>query len=67
MSLNKIERCILKKFNRQHIKANIIEIVIDNLIHSEYQNMFLDYMVDNRNILLTEYDIFSELNQLLGR
>lgn len=67
MSLNEIEKCILKEFNRQHIKADVIRIVMENLTNSEHQNMFLDYMVDNRNILLTEYDIFSKLNQLLDR
>lgn len=67
MKLMEIEKRILKEFNRQQVKANVIGIVMEKLSDNEQKNLFLDYMIDNRNVLLTEYDIFNKLNEILVR
>lgn len=67
MGLKELEERILKEFNRQQLKANVIVIVMENLTDNDKKNIFLDYMIDNRNVLLTEYDIFNKLNEILGR
>lgn len=67
MELKELEKRILREFNRQQIKANIIGMVMNSLDNNNKKNSFLDYMIDNRNILLTEYDIFNKLNEINGR
>lgn len=64
MELKELEKRILKEFNRQSLKADVIGTVMKNLTDNNKKNLFLDYMIDNRNILLTEYDIFNKLNEI---
>ena len=64
MELKELEKRILKEFNRQQIRANVIGVVMNSLDDNNKKNLFLDYMINNRNILLTEYDIFNKLNEI---
>lgn len=62
--LSNIDRSILKELDRQNIKADVISIVMNRLDNDDKKNKFLSFMIDNRNVLITLKDIFSELKLL---
>jgi len=51
----------LKELDRQNLKSYIISIVMDKLDTNNKKKQFLAYMIDNRNVLISLKDIFSEL------
>lgn len=59
--LSNLEYSILKELDRQNIKSDVISIVMDKLDTNDKKNQFLSYMIDNRNVLISLKDIFSEL------
>lgn len=59
--LSNLEDSILKELDRQNIKSDVISIVMDRLDTNDKKNQFLSYMIDNRNVLISLKDIFSEL------
>lgn len=59
--LSNLEYSILKELDRQNIKSDVISIVMDRLDTNDKRNQFLSYMIDNRNVLISLKDIFSEL------
>jgi len=59
--LSNLEYSILKELDRQNIKSDVISIVMDRLDTNDKKNQFLSYMIDNRNVLISLKDIFSEL------
>lgn len=60
--LSNLECSILKELDRQNIKSDVISVVMDKLDTDDKKNQFLSYMIDNRNVLLSLKEIFSELN-----
>lgn len=59
--LSNLVYSILKELDRQNIKSDVISIVMDRLDTNDKKNQFLSYMIDNRNVLISLKDIFSEL------
>lgn len=59
--LSNLEYSILKELDRQNIKSDVISVVMDRLDTNDKRNQFLSYMIDNRNVLISLKDIFSEL------
>ena len=59
--LSNLEYSILKELDRQNIKSDVISIVMNKLDTDDKKNQFLSYMIDNRNVLISLKDIFSEL------
>lgn len=59
--LSNLEYSILKELDRQNIKSDVISIVMDRLDTNDKKNQFLSYMIDNRSVLISLKDIFSEL------
>lgn len=60
--LSNLDCSILKELDRQNIKSSVISIVMKRLDNNDKKNDFLSFMIDNRNILISLKDIFSELN-----
>ncbi len=44
------------------MKSEIISLVMDKLDTNDKKNDFLDFMIDNRNVLMSIKDIFRELS-----
>lgn len=63
--LSNLECSILKELDRQNIKADVISIVMDKLDTDDKKNKFLSFMIDNRNVLISLYDIFYELKIII--
>lgn len=63
--LSNLECSILKELDRQNIKADVISIVMDKLDTNDKKNKFLSFMIDNRNVLISLYDIFYELKIII--
>lgn len=59
--LSNLECSILKELDRQNIKSDIISIVMNKLDNEDKKNKFLSYMIDNRNVLITQKELFNEL------
>ena len=59
--LSHIESAILKELDRQLIKSDVISIVMNKLDNEDKKNKFLSYMIDNRNVIITQKEIFNEL------
>ena len=59
--LSNLECSILKELDRQNIKSDVISTVMNKLDTDDKKNKFLSYMIDNRNVLISLKDIFSEL------
>ena len=60
--LSNLECSILKELDRQNIKSDVISVVMNRLDTNDKKNDFLSFMIDNRNVLISLKDIFSELN-----
>lgn len=59
-----LESLILKELDKQRIKANVISIIMNKLKSNEMKNKFLDFMMDNRTVLLNEVDLFVYLRKI---
>ena len=62
VKLSNLECSILKELDRQNIKSDVISVVMNRLDTNDKKNDFLSFMIDNRNVLISLKDIFSELN-----
>ena len=60
--LSNLDCSILKELDRQNIKSSVISIVMKRVDNNDKKNDFLSFMIDNRNVLISLKDIFSELN-----
>ena len=60
--LSNLDCSILKELDRQNIKSDVISVVMNRLDTNDKKNDFLSFMIDNRNVLISLKDIFSELN-----
>ena len=60
--LSNLDCSILKELDRQNIKSDVISVVMNRLDTNNKKNDFLSFMIDNRNVLISLKDIFSELN-----
>ena len=59
--LSNLDCSILKELDRQNIKSSVISLVMKRLDNNDKKNDFLSFMIDNRNVLISLKDIFSEL------
>lgn len=59
--LSNLESSILKELDKQNYKADIIALVMERLDTEEKKNIFLSFMIENRNVILSLSDLFSEL------
>ncbi len=64
--LSNLECSILKELDRQNIKSDIISIVMDKLDTDDKKNQFLSYMIDNRNVLISLKELFSQLKLIVN-
>lgn len=63
--LSNLECSILKELDRQNIKSDIISMVMNKLDTDDKKNRFLSYMIDNRNVLITQKELFTELKIII--
>lgn len=61
--INKDEM-ILKELDKQRIKSNMIAIIMKKLNNDELKDKFLISLIENRNNLLSFFEINNILNQL---
>ena len=64
--LSNLECSILKELDMQNIKSDIISIVMDKLDTDDKKNQFLSYMIDNRNVLISLKELFSQLKLIVN-
>ena len=63
--LSHIDSAILKELDRQLIKSDVISIVMNKLDNEDKKNEFLSFMIDNRNVLITQKELFDGLKEIV--
>lgn len=63
--LSNLDCSILKELDRQNIKSDVISVVMNKLNNDDKKNKFLSYMIDNRNVLITQKELFNELKTII--
>lgn len=61
-----LDRYILKELDRQRISSYDISIIMYKLNNIEKKNKFLNYLVDNRIVLLNKNDIIKYIDEELN-
>ena len=61
-----LDRYILKELDRQRISSYDISIIMNKLNNIEKKNKFLNYLVDNRIVLLNKKDITNYIDEELN-
>jgi hypothetical protein len=56
---------ILKELDRHKLNSNIIRVIIDNIKTYDESCEFLNYLILNRNILLSKYEIVYNLKKIV--
>lgn len=62
--MKQIDEMILKELDKQRIKSNMIALIMNQLNNDEIKNRFLNFLLENRNTLLTFLELNNMLNQL---
>lgn len=55
--MSNLDNNIMKELDRYNFSGKIISKVMKNLTTIDLKNKFLNYMINNRNILFSEKDI----------
>ena len=63
--LSHIDSAILKELDRQLVKSDVISIVMNKLDNEDKKNKFLSYMIDNRNVIITQKELFDGLKEIV--
>lgn len=64
--MSNLEDNILKELDRHYINGKIISLIMDKLKSNDLKNRFLNYLIDNRSVVLDKGDIVLYLrNNLL--
>lgn len=65
--MSNLENNILKELDRHYINGKTIGVIMEKLKTNNLKNEFLNYLIDNRNIVLDKKDIIFYLkNNLLN-
>ena len=61
-----IDKLILNALDIQRLGGQIYSIVMDKLDNSDKKLEFLNYLNKNRNVILSDRDIFLQLKEIAG-
>lgn len=61
-----IDKLILNALDVQRLGGHIYSIVMDKLDNSDKKLEFLNYLNKNRNVILSDRDIFLQLKEIAG-
>ncbi len=62
--LTNMQISIIKEMDKQRLQADSISFVLDLLSEKDQQSKLLDYLVDNRNTLITQIELFEKVKEL---
>jgi len=57
--MSSLDNNILKELNRHLISADIIGLIMNKLNNVDKKNKFLNYLINNRNVVLDKFDVIS--------
>ena len=63
--LSNLQNSILKELDKQNIKADVISFIMNELDNEDKQNNFLSFMIENRNVVISIKDLYSELKLIV--
>ena len=61
--MTNLEKNILKELDRQGFSARTISVVMKKLNTSDKKNSFLSYLIGNRNVLLSDFDLINYIKE----
>lgn len=59
--MDKLDDLILNELDKQNIRSEQIYFIMNKLDDEEKKNLFLAYMIENRHILLTFFEVLKEV------
>ena len=62
--LSNLENNLLKELDKQNFKADVIALVMNKLDNDDKRNKLLSFMIENRNVILSQIDLFKTINQM---
>ena len=62
--LTSMEKSIMKEMDNQRLQADSMSLVLDLLTEEDQQSKLLDYLIDNRNTLITQVELFEKVREL---
>ena len=57
--MSSLDNNILKELDRHLLNANIIGVIMNKLNNVDKKNKFLNYLINNRNVVLDKFDVIS--------
>jgi len=57
--MSSLDSNILKELDRHLLNANIIGVIMNKLNNVDKKNKFLNYLINNRNVVLDKFDVIS--------
>jgi len=63
--MSSLDNNILKELNRHLISADIIGLIMNKLNNVDKKNKFLNYLINNRNVILDKVDVVSYIKSEL--
>ena len=64
--MSSLDNNILKELDRHLLNANIIGVIMNKLNNVDKKNKFLNYLINNRNVILSKVDVISYIKSELG-
>ncbi|MDO5002768.1 MAG: hypothetical protein Q4E39_00870 [bacterium] len=63
--ISNLDKMILTELDKQRFKAHVISTIMNKLNEDKSKNIFLDYLIENRNVLLSKNDVVKKLREIL--
>jgi len=63
--MSSLDNNILKEIDRHLLNASIIGIIMNKVNSVDKKNKFLNYLINNRNIILNKVDVISYIKSEL--
>lgn len=63
--MSSLDNNILKELDRHLLNANIIGVIMNKVNSGDKKNKFLNYLINNRNVILNKVDVISYIKSEL--
>lgn len=63
--MSSLDNNILKELDKHLLNANIIGVIMNKVNSVDKKNKFLNYLINNRNVILNKVDVISYIKSEL--
>lgn len=65
--LSEIDKSLLKEFDHHNVRADVISKIMNQLNTTNNKSIFLSYLSDNHNLLITDGELFHQVYLILHK